>query len=312
ENILIGLNNPSELKVIDFGSSCFVNQKTYTYIQSRFYRAPEIILGISYGPPIDMWSLGCILPELYTGRPLFPGENENEQLACIMEVLGLPSELQLEKASRRRVFFAAITATRVFLRERIHKSTLNLESLRSRIANIDSALSLIIPPELKTNVNEFLKHRDNFYNQITKRRQMRKFEQMFKHPSKSNNDENKIKSKELDINKIVVNLSDRQLNQHELSILKKGLNFNMNRTRISASEIIPLIEPVLSNVPDDQANSLRFKIAAAILNQKPNTPNISKEETYALKQLRKDRKIVIMKADKGNTTVVMNNSDYER
>uniref|UniRef100_A0A094ZXI6 Dual specificity tyrosine-phosphorylation-regulated kinase 4 n=1 Tax=Schistosoma haematobium TaxID=6185 RepID=A0A094ZXI6_SCHHA len=144
ENILIGLNNPSELKVIDFGSSCFVNQKTYTYIQSRFYRAPEIILGISYGPPIDMWSLGCILPELYTaytyiqsrfyrapeiilgisygppidmwslgcilpelytGRPLFPGENENEQLACIMEVLGLPSELQLEKASRRRVFF---------------------------------------------------------------------------------------------------------------------------------------------------------------------------------------------------------------
>ncbi|RTG91061.1 uncharacterized protein DC041_0000925 [Schistosoma bovis] len=38
-------------------------------------------------------------------RPLFPGENENEQLACIMEVLGLPSELQLEKASRRRVFF---------------------------------------------------------------------------------------------------------------------------------------------------------------------------------------------------------------
>ncbi|VDP28806.1 unnamed protein product [Schistosoma margrebowiei] len=107
ENILIGLNNPSELKVIDFGSSCFVNQKTYTYIQSRFYRAPEIILGISYGPPIDMWSLGCILPELYTGRPLFPGENENEQLACIMEVLGLPSELQLEKASRRRVFFAS-------------------------------------------------------------------------------------------------------------------------------------------------------------------------------------------------------------
>ncbi|XP_018653488.1 dual specificity kinase [Schistosoma mansoni] len=66
ENILIGLNNPSELKVIDFGSSCFIHQKTYTYIQSRFYRAPEIILGITYGPPIDMWSLGCILPELYT------------------------------------------------------------------------------------------------------------------------------------------------------------------------------------------------------------------------------------------------------
>ncbi|VDP61678.1 unnamed protein product [Schistosoma mattheei] len=86
----------------------------------------------------------------------------------------------------------------------------------------------------------------------------------------------------------------------------------MNKTRISASEIIPLIEPALNHVPDDQTNSVRFKIAAALLNQKPNTPNTSKEETYALKQLRKDGKIVIMKADKGNTTVVMNNSDYER
>ena len=58
----------------------------YTYIQSRFYRSPEVILGLPYGMPIDMWSFGCILAELYTGYPLFPGENEVEQLACIMEV----------------------------------------------------------------------------------------------------------------------------------------------------------------------------------------------------------------------------------
>ena len=43
-------------------------------------------LGIPYSMAIDMWSLGCILAELYTGYPLFPGENEVEQLACIMEV----------------------------------------------------------------------------------------------------------------------------------------------------------------------------------------------------------------------------------
>ena len=42
--------------------------------------------GIPYNMAIDMWSLGCILAELYTGYPLFPGENEVEQLACIMEV----------------------------------------------------------------------------------------------------------------------------------------------------------------------------------------------------------------------------------
>ena len=68
----------SIIKIIDFGSSCFIHERLYTYIQSRFYRAPEIMLGISYSMTIDMWSFGCILMELYTGYPLFPGENEAE------------------------------------------------------------------------------------------------------------------------------------------------------------------------------------------------------------------------------------------
>lgn len=58
----------------------------YTYVQSRFYRSPEVILGHPYAMAVDMWSLGCIIAELYTGYPLFPGENEVDQLACIMEV----------------------------------------------------------------------------------------------------------------------------------------------------------------------------------------------------------------------------------
>lgn len=69
---------------------CFLSPSpiVYTYIQSRFYRSPEVILGHPYNMAIDMWSLGCIMAELYTGYPLFPGENEVEQLACIMEVRG--------------------------------------------------------------------------------------------------------------------------------------------------------------------------------------------------------------------------------
>ena len=77
----------------------------YTYIQSRFYRSPEVILGLTYSMPIDMWSFGCILAELYTGYPLFPGENEVEQLACIMELLNLPPTMILDQATRRRLFF---------------------------------------------------------------------------------------------------------------------------------------------------------------------------------------------------------------
>ncbi|KAL1419467.1 hypothetical protein MTO96_025376 [Rhipicephalus appendiculatus] len=105
ENILLKQRGSSAIKVIDFGSSCFVHQRVYTYIQSRFYRSPEVILGLPYGTAIDIWSLGCILAELYTGLPLFPGEHEADQLACIMEVLGLPPPCVLELATRRRLFF---------------------------------------------------------------------------------------------------------------------------------------------------------------------------------------------------------------
>lgn len=103
----------SEVRVIDFGSSCFENEKVYTYIQSRFYRSPEVILGMSYGMPIDMWSLGCILAELYTGYPIFPGQNEQEQLACIMEVFGPPEKHLIEKSTRRKLFFDSLGKPRI-------------------------------------------------------------------------------------------------------------------------------------------------------------------------------------------------------
>lgn len=92
ENILLKNPNKSGIKLIDFGSSCFSHERIYTYIQSRFYRAPEIILGIPYTASIDTWSFGCILAELYSGYPIFPGENENDQLGLIMEICGIPPQ----------------------------------------------------------------------------------------------------------------------------------------------------------------------------------------------------------------------------
>lgn len=107
ENILLKQLGRSGIKVIDFGSSCYEHQRIYTYIQSRFYRAPEVILGGKYGMAIDMWSLGCILAELLTGYPLFPGEDETDQLSCMMEVLGMPPGKLLENSKRSRTFFSS-------------------------------------------------------------------------------------------------------------------------------------------------------------------------------------------------------------
>jgi dual specificity tyrosine-phosphorylation-regulated kinase 2/3/4 len=78
ENVLLRRPNKSQIKLIDFGSSCFEQERYYTYIQSRFYRAPEIMLGIQYTRAIDMWSYGCIVYECFCGIPLFAGENERD------------------------------------------------------------------------------------------------------------------------------------------------------------------------------------------------------------------------------------------
>ncbi|KAM4696375.1 dual specificity tyrosine-phosphorylation-regulated kinase 2-like [Rhinophrynus dorsalis] len=107
ENIVLKEAGSSGIKVIDFGSSMFDLQDFYPYIQTRYYRAPEVMLGSQYGMPIDMWSFGCILVELLTGHPLFPGENAADQMACIMEVLGTPPPELLQSSTRVGDFFSS-------------------------------------------------------------------------------------------------------------------------------------------------------------------------------------------------------------
>ncbi|XP_018608891.1 dual specificity tyrosine-phosphorylation-regulated kinase 2-like isoform X1 [Scleropages formosus] len=106
ENIMIKQQGRAGIKVIDFSTSCYEHQQIYTYIQTRFYRAPEVILGSRYGMPIDMWSFGCILVELLTGYPLFPGEDEGDQLACIIELLGMPPQKVLNVSKRAKNFIS--------------------------------------------------------------------------------------------------------------------------------------------------------------------------------------------------------------
>ena len=72
ENVLIKSYSRCEIKVIDFGSSCFTTDNLSSYIQSRCYRAPEVVLGCKYDGRIDVWSLGAMLPELATGPRAFP------------------------------------------------------------------------------------------------------------------------------------------------------------------------------------------------------------------------------------------------
>ncbi|GAM28662.1 hypothetical protein SAMD00019534_118380 [Acytostelium subglobosum LB1] len=105
ENILLRNPKRSAIKIIDFGSSCHSNERMYKYIQSRFYRSPEIIMELEYSFSIDMWSLGCILVEMHCGEPLFAGQNELDQLTRIIEVLDMPPVYMIEKSPKLKKFF---------------------------------------------------------------------------------------------------------------------------------------------------------------------------------------------------------------
>lgn len=111
ENILLKNNNSTgnSLKIIDFGASCFENQTVYSYIQSRFYRAPEVVLGLPYNSGIDMWSVGCVITELYLGIPLFPGQSEYDLMVRITEsrvnAEDIPPKWMLDRSKFSTLFF---------------------------------------------------------------------------------------------------------------------------------------------------------------------------------------------------------------
>ncbi|XP_032697891.1 homeodomain-interacting protein kinase 4 [Lontra canadensis] len=99
---------PFRVKVIDFGSASIFSEVRYVkepYIQSRFYRAPEILLGLPFCEKVDVWSLGCVMAELHLGWPLYPGNNEYDQVRYICETQGLPKPHLLHAARKAHHFF---------------------------------------------------------------------------------------------------------------------------------------------------------------------------------------------------------------
>ena len=160
ENILLCEARKADVRVIDFGSSCREEEKVYTYIQSRFYRSPEVILGSSYGLGIDMWSFGCILAELWTGYPIFPGENEQEQLACIMEIFGPPDKHLVEKCTRKKLFFDSVGKPRVTVSSKGRRRRPSSKTLQQALKSDDDAFIDFIARCLRWDPNRRLKPND--------------------------------------------------------------------------------------------------------------------------------------------------------
>lgn len=105
ENILVKSYSRCEVKVIDLGSSCFETDHLCSYVQSRSYRAPEVILGLPYDKKIDIWSLGCILAELCTGNVLFQNDSPATLLARVIGIIGHIEQSMLAKGRDTHKYF---------------------------------------------------------------------------------------------------------------------------------------------------------------------------------------------------------------
>ncbi|KAI4352054.1 hypothetical protein L6164_006340 [Bauhinia variegata] len=166
ENILVKSYSRCEVKVIDLGSSCFETDHLCSYVQSRSYRAPEVILGLPYDKKIDIWSLGCILAELCTGNVLFQNDSPATLLARVIGIIGPLDQSMLAKGRDTYKYF-----TKNHMLYERNQETNRLEnlipkktSLRRRLPMGDQgfidfvAHLLEVNPKKRPSASEALKH----------------------------------------------------------------------------------------------------------------------------------------------------------
>jgi p38 MAP kinase len=98
------VNEDCELRILDFGLARPTDMEMTGYVATRWYRAPEIMLNwMHYNQTVDIWSVGCIMAELISGKTLFPGSDHINQLNLIMELMGKPKESLLQRITSEPV-----------------------------------------------------------------------------------------------------------------------------------------------------------------------------------------------------------------
>ena len=238
ENLLIDEN--LNLKLCDFGfarkvklnkNNNNINEMT-DYVATRWYRSPELLLsGGIYGPDVDYWAVGCIMGELADGNPMFPGENETDQINCIIKVLGnLPDEL-VDMFYRNPIYEG---------KELIHVS--KVESLERRYLGklgptaIDFMKGLLqLDPKKRLNSDTVFKHK-YFACFMKDEKEKEKINNISNAIIKENNQLKSEKSeKKISNNAIIVNKSLNDKNKTSTNFLNSNNNSNNNTNRNSNS-----------------------------------------------------------------------------
>ena len=189
---------------------------------------------------------------------------------------------------------------------RIRQCTYTIKKLSESLTTDKQQLEAILNSDEMAETEQLLTAAQRHTFEETRSRQQSKFERLY----------NKCQTKkevtdtDIDTNRWVMNLSNTQISDDERSILSKGLNFAITPTTLPVEEIIAGTEVVVKYMTETAADELRGEVVCTIKRAKLPKSNISKRKRVALQTLKKDNSIIILPADKGSATVIMNTAKY--
>ena len=309
ENLLIDEN--LNLKLCDFGfarkvklnkNNNNINEMT-DYVATRWYRSPELLLsGGIYGPDVDYWAVGCIMGELADGNPMFPGENETDQINCIIKVLGnLPDEL-VDMFYRNPIYEG---------KELIHVS--KVESLERRYLGklgptaIDFMKGLLqLDPKKRLNSDTVFKHK-YFACFMKDEKEKEKINNISNANIKENNQLKSEKSeKKISNNAIIVNKSLNDKNKTSTNFLNSNNNTNRNSNSLPKQATETKVINNTTNINIINYNNINNPTNNFIEIHNNNiNDNINNSSNNSIS---KNKKIKDIKSNSNNNNILINNS----
>ncbi len=215
-----------------------------------------------------------------------------------------PKSLRFHPPGNHRIFRQIMErASKHCMKARISICHDHIKSIKNRMNNTRHELALILPTAILESLNEFLKQRALSVCDTIKGRHQKKFDNLRSDYDQTTN---------VNRSKWVINLSSKPLTDAERSLLEKGSKFAITPAKIPYKNIVSEIEAAITYLPDETKDIIRTH-TASILDRAslPRHYNISTNERKALNDLKNDRTRVVMKADKGNSLVVMDRSEYD-
>ena len=202
-------------------------------------------------------------------------------------------------------------ASRLLLQNRIHENYHIIRDLKSSINQTTDNLLDTLTQEHFTQMKEI--HSKTYRHELekTKERQLKKFNNLYqKRKDNQQKEINEQTTTTIDKSKWVINLSTYNITEDERELLENGMNYSVTPEVLPTIDLVAKIETALTGMTTEEADTIRAHLSTIIRKAKQPKRNITRKQSTSLKSLQQNENIIILQADKGRATVVLDREDY--